>query len=89
MNFQASISLEARKAILHDARAAALWVEIPSQPTQQRWSRETDDDTFIRTALAAQAPWLVSGDEDLLTVPAVEGLHVLTPGQSLLEWCAT
>ncbi len=84
--FDRYISLEARKAILHDARAAALWVEIPPELTQQRWSRDPDDDAFIRTALAAQAPWLVSGDEDLLTVPAIEGLRILAPVQALLAW---
>ena len=87
--FDRYISLEARKAILGDARAAALWVDIPPELTEQRWSRDPDDDAFIRTALAAQAPWLVSGDEDLLTVPAIEALRILAPAQALLRWRAT
>ena len=81
--FDRYISLEARNSILRDARAAALWVEIPLELTQQRWSRDADDDVFIRTALAAQAAWLVTGDNDLLSVPAVEGLSILTPAQAL------
>jgi len=80
--------LEARKAVLRDARADALWVEIPSEMSKRRWSRDTDDDVFIRTALAAPASWLVSGDEDLLDLPAVEGLRILTPAQALREWPA-
>ena len=87
--FDRYISLEARKAILRDARAAARWVDIPPDLTEQRWSRGPDDDAFIRTSLAAQAPWLVSGDEDLLTMPAIEGLRILTPVQALLDWRET
>lgn len=81
--FDRYISLEARKAILRDARAAAVWVEIPPELWDQRWSRDPDDDVFIRTALAAQAPWLVTGDDDLLSVPALDGLQMLTPAQAL------
>ena len=84
--FDRYISLEARKAILRDARAAALWVEIPPELAVQRWSRDTDDDVFIRAALAAQAPWLVTGDDDLLSVPAVTGLQILSPAQALQAW---
>jgi len=87
--FDRYISLEARKAILRDARAAALWVEIPSELREQGWSRDADDDVFIRTALAANAPWLVTGDDDLLSVPAVDGLNIVTPAQALLNWRAT
>lgn len=86
--FDRYISLEARKAILRDARAAALWVEIPPELSEQRWSRDPDDDVFIRTALAAKAHWLVTGDDDLLSVPAIEALNVLTPAQALLAWAA-
>ncbi len=84
--FDRYISLEARKAILRDARAAALWVEIPPELAVQRWSRDTDDDVFIRAALAAQAPWLVTGDDDLLSVPAVTGLQILSPAQAMQAW---
>jgi putative PIN family toxin of toxin-antitoxin system len=86
--FDRYISLEARKAILRDARAAALWVEIPPKLANQRWSCDPDDDVCIRTALAAQAPWLVTGDDDLLSIPAIEALKVLTPAQALVAWTA-
>jgi len=61
-------------------------VEIPPELTEQHWSQGLVDDAFIRTAIAAQAPWLVSGDEDLLSLPAIEGLRILTPAQALLDW---
>lgn len=84
--FDRYISLEARRAVLRDARAAALWVEIPPELAVLRWSRDADDDVFIRTALAAQAPWLVTGDDDLLSVPAVTGLQILSPAQAMQAW---
>jgi putative PIN family toxin of toxin-antitoxin system len=87
--FDRYVSLEARKAILRDARAAALWVHVPAELAARHWSRDPDDDAFIRTALAAQAPWLVTGDDDFLSVPAIEGLRLLTPAQALPAWRAT
>lgn len=86
--FDRYISLESRRAILRDARAAALWVELPPELSEQRWSRDPDDDVFIRTALAAQAPWLVTGNNDLLSIPAIEPLRMLTPAQALVAWQA-
>jgi putative PIN family toxin of toxin-antitoxin system len=83
--FDRYISLEARKSILRDARSAALWVEIPQELAEQRWSRDADDDVFIRTALAAKASWLVTGDDDLLSVPAIDGLSIVTPAQGWLS----
>jgi putative PIN family toxin of toxin-antitoxin system len=83
--FDRYISLEARKSILRDARSAALWVEIPQELAEQRWSRDADDDVFIRTALAAKAFWLVTGDDDLLSVPAIDWLSIVTPAQGLLS----
>lgn len=83
--FDRYISLEARKSILRDARAAAQWVDIPQELAALRWSRDADDDVFIQTALAAQAPWLVTGDDDLLSVPAIDGLSIVTPAQGLLS----
>ena len=87
--FDRYISLEARKSILRDARAAALWVKIPAELATQHWSRDPDDDAFIRTTLTAQAPWLITGDEDLLIVPAIAGLRILRPAQALTVWRAT
>lgn len=86
--FDRYLSLETRHALLRDARATALWVEIPPELAAQHWSRDADDDAFIRTALAAQCPWLVSGDEDLLAVPNVIGLTILNPAQAIIQWQA-
>ncbi len=84
--FNRYLTLEVRHAILRDARAAALWVEHDPELAAQRWSRDADDDAFIRTALAAQAPWLVSGDDDLLSLPPIANLTILSPAQAILRW---
>lgn len=86
--FDRYISLEARRGILRDARATALWVEVAPDLSARRWSRDPDDDVFIRTALGAQASWLVTGGDDLLWTPAIEALNVLTPEQALVAWTA-
>lgn len=85
--FDRYISLDTRNAILRDARAAARWLEIGPDLLVQHWSRDPDDDAFIRTALAAKAPWLVSGDDDLLCLPPIAGLRILTPAAALNQ-CA-
>ena len=81
--FDRYLGMELRQRILHDLDAAAFWVAILPGLAAQRWCRDPDDDHFIRAALAAQAPLLVSGDADLLEVSAIEGLRILTPTQAL------
>ncbi|GAB4217708.1 MAG: hypothetical protein Fur007_20610 [Rhodoferax sp.] len=86
--FDRYLSLETRRALLRDARAAAQWVAIPSELSAQHWSSDRDDDDFIRTALAAKAPWLVTGDDDLLCLAPLAGLAILRPAQALVAWSA-
>ena len=83
--FDRYLDLDDRCSLLHDARTIGLWIDIPPHLAQQRYSRDLNDDIFVQTALAAQATWLVTGDQDQLTVPPglVEGLKILTPAQAL------
>ncbi len=81
--FDRFLSLELRRRILHDASAAAHWVDIPLKSSSTTYSRDRDDDMFIHTALAAKAPWLISGDRDLLDLPAIKGLVILSPKAAL------
>lgn len=76
--FDRYLSMELRRRILHDLNAAALWVDIPRELAARRFCRDADDDKFIQTALVADAPWLVTGDRDLLEAPAVPGLRILS-----------
>lgn len=87
--FDRYLSMELRRRILHDANAAALWVDVPEEMQAQTWCRDADDDKFIRAALAAEARYLVSGDQDLLKVAPIAGLKILSPGEALsdAEFC--
>ena len=81
--FDPYLSMELRRRILHDLNATAFWVEVSPEIASQLYCRDLDDDKFIHTALSAQAPWLVTGDQDLLDVSPVAGLHILTPAEAL------
>lgn len=83
--FDRYLSIAARQGILHDARALGHWVDIPAAIGSQRFSRHGDDDKFIHTALAGDALWLVSGDQDLLVIPADLGVRIVAPADVLLE----
>jgi putative PIN family toxin of toxin-antitoxin system len=81
--FDRYISLEVRRAILRDIKGAAHWVTMPSTLAAQTYCRDPDDDVFIQTALAAKAPYLISGDLDLLAVKPIVGLQIVSPAQAL------
>lgn len=76
--FDRAVSMELRRQMLRDVQAAALWV-VPSEALcSVRYSRDPDDDCFIHAALSAGASWLVTGDDDLLSVPPIQGLSIVT-----------
>lgn len=84
--FDRYLSMELRKQLLHDISAIALWVNIPNDVSQQRFSRDQDDDKFIHAALIAKAPWIITGDQDLLVLKDdLQKLNttVLTANQAL------
>lgn len=74
--FDRYITLEQRKRILHDVGMCAIWLEITGKPS---YSRDSDDDKFVETALVGQADVLVSGDSDLLDLKSVDGMPILSP----------
>ncbi|MCB1823547.1 MAG: putative toxin-antitoxin system toxin component, PIN family [Candidatus Competibacteraceae bacterium] len=47
--------------------------------------RDADDDQVITAAFAAQADFIVSGDDDLLSVGRYQGISILTATQALLQ----
>ena len=81
--FDRYLSLETRRIVLCDIKGAAHWVSIPAGIAAQSYCRDPDDDVFIHAALAAQAPYLISGDQDLLALPPIAGLTIATPAQAL------
>ena len=83
--FDRYLSMDTRRAILHDANAVAHWVDIPADIAAKTYSRDPDDDKFIHTAIAASAAWLVTGDQDLLVIETPLPVRILTAGEALLE----
>lgn len=83
--FDRYLSIERRQAVLRDASAAALWVDIRGELSTRKFSRDADDDAFIRAAIAAGAPRLVTGDDDLLCLHPLDSLHIVSPRAALDE----
>ena len=81
--FDRYLSMDDRKVFLHDLSGLARWIELPAGIAARTYCRDADDDKFIHTALAAQAPWLLTGDRDLLDVPVIPNLRILTPVEAL------
>lgn len=84
--FDRYVSLEDRRRLLKEIDAVATWVEISPELARRTFSRDPKDDVFIRTALAAGASHLISGDDDLLCLDPLGELRILTPLQALDEW---
>lgn len=89
--FDRWLSLDQRQSLLHDLDACALWVDPGTDITQHTFTRDRDDDAFIHAALAAQAAWLLTGDQDLLvlveTLPLLPHppLRILSPAAALAD----
>ncbi|MDP1902270.1 MAG: putative toxin-antitoxin system toxin component, PIN family [Rubrivivax sp.] len=84
--FDRYLTMEDRGLLLHDLSSVADWVEPAAASIH---SRDPDDDKFVHLALASQARWLISGDRDLLDLPAMEGFLVLTPAEALRRLSAS
>lgn len=80
--FDRYLSLEQRQSILHDMAAVALCM-TPASSDMPAFSRDPDDDKFIHLALAGDAAWIITGDQDLLVLKNVEGVEIITPVQAL------
>ena len=84
--FDRYLSLERRQQLLHDAAAIGHWVKVPAEISSKTFCRDPDDDKLIHAALAAEAQWIISGDQDMLAVAGalrVQGIHVCTPADGL------
>jgi putative PIN family toxin of toxin-antitoxin system len=81
--FDRYLNMDVRERLLHDLNAAAHWVDVPAAIGAVAHCRDADDDHFIHAALAAGASWLIAGDQDLLDVPPIEGLQIITPAAAL------
>jgi uncharacterized protein len=84
--FDRYLPMESRKRLLHDIDAIALWIDVPAAIVRESFCRDSNDDRFIHAALAADAPWLVTGDKDLLVLAqslTARKLKVISPAVAL------
>lgn len=59
---------------------------IPDLPIEPVIKRDPDDDKVLACAVAAQADWLVSGDDHLLSLRRYKEIPIVTPGQFAQNW---
>ena len=71
-----TIDVALRQQFLSDLASVGEWVVIKGH---LRACRDPDDDKFLETALAGEAPCIVTGDADLLALDPFQGVRVLTP----------
>jgi uncharacterized protein len=83
--FDRYLSLDVRKSLVKDFNASAFGVNVSSALGAQKYSRDSNDDIFIHTALAAGVSRLITGDDDLLSVSTVGSLRILKPRAALDE----
>ena len=83
--FDRYLTMDMRRSLLADASGAAFWIDIPETLARQTFSRDPDDDMFVHAATASGAAWLITGDQDLLTVPPMDGLRILVPAQAVSD----
>jgi len=81
--FDRFVTIEQRKRFLNDLESIALWVEVPASMAAIKYSRDAADDMFIHAALAGRATWLVTGDDDLLTLHPLGALQIISPRKAL------
>ena len=84
--FDRYVTLEQRKKLLSDVESSGLWVEVPLAVLATTYCRDAADDMFIHAAQAAESPWLVTGDNDLLCLHPLGTLHILSPRAASSTW---
>ena len=84
--FDRYVTLEQRKKLLSDIESSGLWVEVPPAISAAAFCRDAADDMFIHKAHAAQANWLVTGNNDLLCLHPLGSLQILSPCAALGMW---
>ena len=63
--------------VLQLYRRQATWVE--PKPLAHPVCRDSDDDWVLATAITGAAEAIVTGDDDLLSLEAHQGVRIMTP----------
>lgn len=75
-------SLQTSVAELMESLLSVLEV-IPDSAIEPVIRRDPDDDKILACADAADVPWLISGDDHLLSLKRYKGIAIVTPSQFL------
>lgn len=67
--------------ILAEVQQLAEVIEPPQLP--QPVCRDPDDDKVLALAIAAKADWIISGDNDLLSLGRYAGIAIIPPAAAL------
>jgi len=59
---------------------------VQDSPIEPVIKRDPDDDKILACAIAAQADWIVSGDDHLLCLKRYKGIPIVTPRQFSRAW---
>ena len=59
---------------------------IPDLAIEPVIKRDPDDDKILACAVTAQAEWLISGDDHLLSLERYKGIPIVTPSQFSRIW---
>ncbi len=95
-----AVAIEEYREVAHRLAARRLevnpepwlaWIELKARvvvpfPQGKQRSRDRDDDPFLACALAGSANFIVSKDDDLLTLEKPFGIEVVTPRRFLARF---
>lgn len=56
---------------------------VTARQLDERVSRDADDDAVLACAWAARADFVVSGDDDLLTLHSFQGIAIVSPADAI------
>jgi putative PIN family toxin of toxin-antitoxin system len=86
MEEYAAITTSVREKLFPDSQpsGALAWIAAKSMhaepvPLSRKLSRDSDDNLFVATAVAARARFLVTQDRDLLVLKKPFGVAIVTP----------
>ena len=78
--FDAYLTLSERLAFFEEIRLTASFIESVAPVSA---CRDPKDDKFLALAIVGRADFILSGDQDLLTLHPFRGIAILTPRQYL------
>jgi len=76
----AATGLTAARMVAHYRRIATM---VTARQLASQISRDADDDRVLACAVAAQVDFIVSGDDDLLSLKQYQGIPIVSPAEAV------